>query len=209
MLTGVAGGMSEYFDTDPVLGAVFSDGLLIIAYFIMAIIMPSSPLTAEGGDAEPGEDDGEAGTEDGESDATAGARTAVRYLSHVTRQHPDRRKQPAIHGKRVAFACQNLILIDLPGPGFVATVVYNRDLRPRTLEATFANPPGTGGPIFTSDHLGKETTLAPGRQTFALAPPRSTFQAHGETYAWVAGDTRMFRYPGTIRMETPAIPTTG
>ncbi len=50
MLTGVAGGMAEYFDLDPViirllwvLGAVFTGGLLLVAYFVMAIIMPSPP----------------------------------------------------------------------------------------------------------------------------------------------------------------------
>ncbi len=141
--------------------------------------------------------------------AGLGARTAVRYLSHVTRQHPDQRKRPDIHGERVAFAYRDLIRIDLPGPGFVTTVIYNRDLRPRALDATFTDPSGAGGPIFTSDHVGNESTFAPSRQTFELAPPRSTFQAYGKTYAWVAGGTRVFRYPDTIRMETPAIPTTG
>lgn len=48
MLTGVAGGMAEYFDIDPVilrllwvLAAIFSGSLLLIIYFVMAIIMPS------------------------------------------------------------------------------------------------------------------------------------------------------------------------
>jgi phage shock protein PspC (stress-responsive transcriptional regulator) len=50
MLTGVAGGMAEYFDIDPViirllwvLGALFTGGVLLVAYFVMAIIMPSPP----------------------------------------------------------------------------------------------------------------------------------------------------------------------
>ncbi len=50
MLTGVAGGMAEYFDIDPVimrllwvLGAVFTGGVLLVVYFVMAIIMPSPP----------------------------------------------------------------------------------------------------------------------------------------------------------------------
>ena len=50
MLTGVAGGMAEYFDVDPViirllwvLGALFTGGLLLVAYFVMAIIMPAPP----------------------------------------------------------------------------------------------------------------------------------------------------------------------
>ena len=36
--------------------------------------------------------------------AGKGARTAVRYMSHVTRQHPDRRKWPDISGERAANA---------------------------------------------------------------------------------------------------------
>ncbi|MDE2769321.1 MAG: PspC domain-containing protein [Chloroflexota bacterium] len=50
MLTGVAGGMAEYFDIDPViirllwvLGAVFTGGVLLVVYFVMAIIMPAPP----------------------------------------------------------------------------------------------------------------------------------------------------------------------
>lgn len=50
MLTGVAGGMAEYFDIDPViirllwvLGALFTGGVLLVVYFVMAIIMPSPP----------------------------------------------------------------------------------------------------------------------------------------------------------------------
>ncbi len=50
MLTGVAGGMAEYFDIDPViirllwvLGALFTGGVLLVVYFVMAIIMPTPP----------------------------------------------------------------------------------------------------------------------------------------------------------------------
>ena len=54
MLTGVAGGMAEYFDIDPViirllwvLGALFTGGVLLVVYFVMAIIMPSPPDEAD------------------------------------------------------------------------------------------------------------------------------------------------------------------
>lgn len=53
MLTGVAGGMAEYFNFDPVLArllwvlaAVFSGGLVIVVYFIMAIVTPTAPSAA-------------------------------------------------------------------------------------------------------------------------------------------------------------------
>ncbi len=50
-LAGVAGGMADYLDVDPtlvrilwILGALFSGGLLIIAYIILAFVIPQSPL---------------------------------------------------------------------------------------------------------------------------------------------------------------------
>ena len=64
MLTGVAGGMAEYFDIDPViirllwvLGAVFTGGLLVLVYFVMAIIMPSPPEDEEEYEDEDEDDD--------------------------------------------------------------------------------------------------------------------------------------------------------
>ncbi len=144
-----------------------------------------------------------------------GARAAVRYMSHVTRQHPDRRKRPDICGERVAFAYRDLVRIDLPGPGFITSVVYNRDLNPRVLKASFAQGDGGPadlipgeGPIFMSDHVGNERRLDLGEHSFNLGAPRSTFEAFGKTYAWVAGGTLLFRYPDTLTMETPDIPAT-
>ena len=50
MIAGVCAGFADYFEVDVTLvraaaliGAVFSGGLLIIAYIIMAIIMPETP----------------------------------------------------------------------------------------------------------------------------------------------------------------------
>jgi phage shock protein C len=49
-LAGVAGGMAEYLDVDPtiirilwILGAIFSGGLLILAYIILAFVIPQAP----------------------------------------------------------------------------------------------------------------------------------------------------------------------
>ena len=78
MLTGVAGGMAEYFDIDPViirllwvLGALFTGGVLLVAYFVMAIIMPSPPDEEEAyedEDDELADDEADAQAED-ESDS--------------------------------------------------------------------------------------------------------------------------------------------
>lgn len=84
MLTGVAGGMAEYFDLDPViirllwvLGAVFTGGLLLVAYFVMAIIMPSPPDDEDDYEDDEEDDDldeeDEAESADDESDADEAA----------------------------------------------------------------------------------------------------------------------------------------
>ena len=71
MLTGVAGGMAEYFDIDPViirllwvLGALFTGGLLLVVYFVMAIIMPSPPDGEDEYDDEEEYEDEDLDTED-------------------------------------------------------------------------------------------------------------------------------------------------
>ena len=66
MLTGVAGGIAEYFDVDPtlirvawVLAGLASGGLALIVYVILAIVMPKqsfdSPAVAESDTSEPGD----------------------------------------------------------------------------------------------------------------------------------------------------------
>ncbi len=52
-LAGVAGGMADYLDVDPtlvrilwILGGLFSGGLLIIAYVILAFVIPQAPFAA-------------------------------------------------------------------------------------------------------------------------------------------------------------------
>ena len=81
MITGVAGGFAEYFNIDPVLmrllwvlGAVFSGGLIVVVYFVMAIIVPTGPVaptTEDASEPEPGEDaQAEAATDEGDPAAT-------------------------------------------------------------------------------------------------------------------------------------------
>ncbi len=69
MLTGVAGGIAEYFDVDPtlvrvawVLAGLASGGLALIVYVILAIVMPrqslDSPAVADSDTSEPGDSAG-------------------------------------------------------------------------------------------------------------------------------------------------------
>ena len=139
-----------------------------------------------------------------------GARVAVRYLSHVTRQHPDRAKYPDIRGERAANAYAGPVRIDLPGPGFVTSVFYNRKREPIDLTLTFATDEedSTDG-IHLSDHTGNERTLSLGSHQLTLAAPRQTFNAFGKNWAWVAGGTHVVRYSNAVTLTTdPPIPET-
>ena len=139
-----------------------------------------------------------------------GARVAVRYMSHVTRQHPQRAKQPDIRGERAANAYAGPVRIDLPGPGFTTTVLYNRKRAPMDLALTFTTTEATSADaIHLSDHAGNEQTLSPGSHQLTLAAPRQTFNAFGKNWAWIGGGTHVVRYSDGITLTTgPEIPET-
>ncbi|MBM4438547.1 MAG: hypothetical protein FJ029_15295, partial [Actinobacteria bacterium] len=136
-----------------------------------------------------------------DADARAGARTAVRFLSHITRGHPGRKKTPNICGPS-AYNYRGIVRIDLPGPGFVATVFYNRDGRQRDLELTFT---GSGGPIVGADPTGKEQTLPAGKSTVKLETSATCFTAYGTLFCFLGGGTRIYRYPDTMVLTTSAL----
>ena len=59
LLTGLSGGMADYFDVDPtlmrllwVLLAIFTGGVAIIAYLVMVVVVPTPPAPGPG--IEPG-----------------------------------------------------------------------------------------------------------------------------------------------------------
>jgi len=59
-LAGVAGGMAEYLDIDPtvirilwIIVAIASGGLALLAYVILALVIPQSPYAAAPGPSEP------------------------------------------------------------------------------------------------------------------------------------------------------------
>ena len=142
--------------------------------------------------------------------AGKGARTAVRYMSHVTRQHPNRGKWPNISGERAANAYAGPVRIDLPGSGFVTSVLYNRERQPLDLTLTLSRTASTSSSIIhLADHAGRERSLAPGDHRLTLGPPRSTFNAYGKNWAWVGGGTHVVRYSDNVTLTTdPSIPET-
>lgn len=73
-LTGVAGGMADYFQVDPtimrllwVLLAIFTGGVAILAYVVMAVVVPVAPAPT------PGIEPGAVGGDDASADASADA----------------------------------------------------------------------------------------------------------------------------------------
>lgn len=59
MLTGVAGGLADYWSADPslvriiwALAALFTGGVALIVYIVMALIVPEEPLVPAGGEAQ-------------------------------------------------------------------------------------------------------------------------------------------------------------
>lgn len=81
MLTGVSGGMADYFDVDPtlmrllwVLLAIFTGGIAIVAYLVMAVIVPIAAAPqieshAAGADEDPAGGDEPAGDEPPDAEA--------------------------------------------------------------------------------------------------------------------------------------------
>jgi phage shock protein C len=62
VLSGVAGGLAELWNLDPALVRVvwallvpLTGGLALLAYIVMAIVVPEGPLSVQGGSTAPGE----------------------------------------------------------------------------------------------------------------------------------------------------------
>jgi len=73
LLTGLSGGMADYFDVDPtlmrllwVLLAIFTGGVAIIVYFVMVVVVPTGAVPA------PGIEPGAFGADDEPADAGDG-----------------------------------------------------------------------------------------------------------------------------------------
>ncbi len=101
MLAGVASGMAEYFEVDPTLVrvlwliSIFFGGIGLLAYIVLAIIMPNEPDVAPVGDPVAGD-----ATADPANPALSGWHAAAATHRHVTRDN----------GRIVTFAGFALIL---------------------------------------------------------------------------------------------------
>jgi len=120
-LTGVAGGMADYVEVDPtirrllwVLLAIFTGGVAILAYVVMAVVVPVAPAPAPG--IEPGAvggDDASADAEDSD-DETEGSEGAPQLQSAPTTPDAERTYQPYAPGQPADRRDRSL-----GGPAFV------------------------------------------------------------------------------------------
>ena len=91
LLTGLSGGMADYFDVDPtlmrllwVLLAIFTGGVAIIVYFVMVVVVPTGAAPAPGIAPRPGGADDEpaaAGDAPEPGDEPAGEEAASQQAS--------------------------------------------------------------------------------------------------------------------------------
>lgn len=127
-------------------------------------------------------------------------RTALKFLKNTYELRGT--KTPNRYGPEM-YKYSGLVRIDLPGPGFVTTVIYNRGADAKFISATFQ---GAGGPIVKAGVDGKEERLALGAVNLGIAGATALYHAPwGQKIYFVGGGTTMFRYPDTVRMLTPTI----
>lgn len=92
LLTGLSGGMADYFDVDPtlmrllwVLLAIFTGGVAVIIYFVMVVVVPTGAVPAPG--IEPGpvgaDDEPAAGNAPEPGDEPAGEEAAPQQASET------------------------------------------------------------------------------------------------------------------------------
>ena len=127
-------------------------------------------------------------------------RTTLKFLKNTN--HLQGTKTPNRYGPEM-YRYFGLVRIDLPGPGFITTVIYNRNPDPQFIQATFQ---GEGGPIVKAGVDGKEERLPLGVADLGFAGATALFDAPwGQKIYFIGGGTTMYRYPDTVRMLTPSI----
>ncbi|MCY3784515.1 MAG: PspC domain-containing protein [Chloroflexi bacterium] len=100
LLTGLSGGMADYFDVDPtlmrllwVLLAIFTGGVAVIIYFVMVVVVPTGAVPAPG--IEPGpvgaDDEPAAGNAPQQASETAAPGAAQTYRPYAPERQSDGR----------------------------------------------------------------------------------------------------------------------
>ena len=99
-----------------------------------------------------------------------------------------------------------MVRIDIPGPGFITTIIYNLSPDAQFIPADFqAIGPNTVPGIYKVGTEGDEQQLQPGFQTFGFGGATAHLEAWGKTIFFIGGGTTMYRYPDGYKMITSLV----
>jgi hypothetical protein len=98
---------------------------------------------------------------------------------------------------------RSLVRIDLPGPGFTTTVIYNLSPDPQYAHCHFAADGWTGDSgIWKVGVEGDEQELASTPQILGFDGATASLKAWGKNIVFIGGGTTMYRYPDGYKMIT-------
>ena len=130
-------------------------------------------------------------------------RLCMKYLKNTYSQRAT--KTPDRYGPYMQTSRQ-MVRIDIPGPGFITTVIYNLSPEAQFIQADFQTVSENTVPgIYKVGTEGDEQRLQPGFQTFGFGGATAHLEAWGKEIFSIGGGTTMYRYPDGYRLVTPTI----
>ena len=101
---------------------------------------------------------------------------------------------------------RSLVRIDLPGPGFTTTVIYNLSPDPQFAHCRFAEDGWIGDSgIWKVGVEGDEQELTSAPQILGFSGATASLKAWGKNIVFIGGGTTMYRYPDGYKMITSLV----
>ena len=130
-------------------------------------------------------------------------RLCMKYLKNTYSRQAT--KTPNLYGPSMQTS-RRMVRIDIPGPGFITTIIYNLSPDAQFIPADFqAIGPNTVPGIYKVGTEGDEQQLQPGFQTFGFGGATAHLEAWGKNIFFIGGGTTMYRYPDGYKLITPTI----
>ncbi len=130
-------------------------------------------------------------------------RLCMKYLKNTYSRQAT--KTPDLYGPSMQTS-RRMVRIDIPGPDFITTIIYNLNPAPQILLADFHTVSENTVPgIYKVGMEGDEQQLQPGFQNFGFAGASAHLEAWGKKIYFIGGGTTMYRYPDGYRLITPTI----
>ncbi len=136
-------------------------------------------------------------------------RLLMKYLKNIyPRRATNLRatKTPDLYGSEMQTSSR-MVRIDLPGPGFITTIIYNLSTNHnRFIPAEFrVIGPNTVPGIWKVGVEGDEQQLQPGTQQFGFSVATARLEDWGKKICFIGGGTTMYRYPDGYDLVTPTL----